>query len=387
MIPNGWIKTTVSAVAEVVTGTTPSTSDQNNFNGSIPFVSPGDLGGRKYIDTASKYLSEKGASKARLIPSGSTLFTCIGSTIGKTGMAGRALTTNQQINAAVPKDISEEYLYYALCHIAEHVKRIAGVQAVPLINKSEFEQQIILMPLTKSLQNKIASILSTWDLAIEKAGRLIDAKQLRLRAFRERYLQNTQHSNRIKLQSVTRESTERNGARLGREAIMAVTKLAGMRPMKEETIAACIDRYKVVKRQAFAYNPMRLNIGSIAMSPFNKDVLVSPDYVVFECDESKLLPGYLNHLRFSLHWRNYFESAGSGSVRVRIYYDDLAAFTFGLPPVEMQRRIVNVLDALVLEIDLLKQQADALRQQKRGLMQKLLTGAWTVKPEREPGNG
>ena len=160
---------------------------------------------------------------------------------------------------------------------------------------------------------------------------------------------------------------------------MAVTKLVGMRPMKEETIAASIERYKVVKPRAFAYNPMRLNIGSIVMSLFEGDVLVSPDYVVFECDESRLLPGYLNHLRFSGQWRNYFETAGNGSVRVRIYYDDLGAFTFNLPPLETQRRVINVLDAATLEIEKLRQYRDALQKQKRGLMQKLLTGQWRIK--------
>jgi hypothetical protein len=124
----------------------------------------------------------------------------------------------------------------------------------------------------------------------------------------------------IKLHEVTQELIARNGTSLGRDAIMAVTKQVGMRPMREETIAANIERYKVVPPNAFAYNPMRLNIGSIAISPFDRDVLVSPDYVVFACDDSKLLPSYLQHLRHSHKWKSHFELAGNGSVRVRIYY-------------------------------------------------------------------
>ena len=148
--------------------------------------------------------------------------------------------------------------------------------------------------------------------------------------------------------------------------------------MREETIAASVERYKIVRPRAFAYNPMRLNVGSIAMSPFDRDVLVSPDYVVFECDESKMLPGYLNHLRRTRHWSSFFDVAGSGSVRVRIYYDDLAAFTFPLPTIEEQRRVVAVLDTAAAEIDVLARYAAALRRQKRGLMQKLLTSKWRV---------
>jgi type I restriction enzyme S subunit len=157
---------------------------------------------------------------------------------------------------------------------------------------------------------------------------------------------------------------------------MGVTNDRGMRPMREETIASSIERYKVLRPSAFAYNPMRLNVGSIAMSPFDNDVLVSPDYVVFECEESKLLPGYLNHLRLTRHWATFFDVAGSGSVRVRIYYDDLAAFSFPLPSIEKQRLAVDLLDTAVAEIEALAKYAGALCRQKRGLMQNLLTGKW-----------
>jgi type I restriction enzyme S subunit len=156
--------------------------------------------------------------------------------------------------------------------------------------------------------------------------------------------------------------------------------------MREETIAANIERYKVVPPNAFAYNPMRLNIGSIAISSFDCDVLVSPDYVVFACDDSKLLPSYLQHLRHTQKWKSYFELAGNGSVRVRIYYGDLGRFTFLLPPIDVQARLVRLLDAASLEIALLSKRADALRTQKRGLMQKLLTGQWRLSPSKEmPG--
>ncbi len=233
---------------------------------------------------------------------------------------------------------------------------------------------MILPPV--DVQAKIAAVLGDWYGAIEKTEKLVAAKDQLLGHLRGQLLRRPIQAARVKLQTVTRELTARNGARLGRGAIMAVTKQVGMRPMREETIAATIERYKVVPGRCFAYNPMRLNIGSIAMSPFHTDVLVSPDYVVFECDESRLLPGYLNHIRYSRHWKSHFETAGNGSVRVRIYYDDLGAFSFELPPVEIQAGIVTLLDAAALELDLLRQHAEALRVQKRGLMKKLLTGQW-----------
>lgn len=272
--------------------------------------------------------------------------------------------------------------YVAVVLQGEHARRHFRKVAKPAVAQASINQDdvrsITIAVYPKQAQRKIAEALAVWDTATEKTERLIAAKSQLLSRLRDHHLLRPEGAQRTKLHAVTRESTERNGARLGRDAIMAVTKQSGMRPMRGETIAASVERYKVVRPMAFAYNPMRLNIGSIAISPFPADVLVSPDYVVFECDESKLLPSYLNHLRLSRHWISYFESAGNGSVRVRIYYDDLGAFAFDLPPLDQQRRIVKALDSTVLEMEMLTKYVEALKTQKRGLMQKLLTGQWQV---------
>ncbi len=88
-----------SEVAEIVTGSTPSTKDPDNYGELIPFVKPPDLNGSIIYETGS-YLSEKGSKLARVIPRNSVLVGCIGS-LGKIGIAGRELATNQQINALV----------------------------------------------------------------------------------------------------------------------------------------------------------------------------------------------------------------------------------------------------------------------------------------------
>ena len=52
-----------------------------------------------------------------------------------------------------------------------------------------------------------------------------------------------------------------------------------------------------------------------------------------------------------------------------------------LPPLNEQQEISETLSSARQEIDLLKQLADKYKTQKRGLMQKMLTGEWRVKPE------
>lgn len=235
-------------------------------------------------------------------------------------------------------------------------------------------------------QRKIAEILRTWDEAIEKLETLRGKEikrleglraallfgELRLASFHQKW--QPRH-----LSEVTRELTARNGKKkLGREMVMGVTNAQGLVPMREQTIAEDIGRYKRLPPQAFAYNPMRINVGSIAMNDGPREVLVSPDYVVFACDPKELDPDYLDHLRKTRWWNHYINSGGSGSVRKRTYYSDLAAMKLPLPDLTEQQEIARVLNAARDEVDMTQRRIEALQRQKRGLMQNLLTGEWRV---------
>jgi type I restriction enzyme, S subunit len=159
---------------------------------------------------------------------------------------------------------------------------------------------------------------------------------------------------------------------------MGVTKAKGIVPMREQTIGGDLSRYKIRPPRAVAYNPMRINVGSIAMSRSISEVLISPDYVLFVCKDGLLDPDYFDHLCNTHWWSHHITESGTGSVRQRIYYDDLAALRIVLPPFEQQTKIANCLNHAKREIELIESQIAALEKQKRGLMQKLPTGEWRV---------
>ncbi len=371
-------------MATFMGGSTPSRARPEYFGGGIPWVKTTDLNNGRITET-EETLTALGLSKSscKLIPANAVLVAMYGgfNQIGRTGLLLHESAINQALTAILPnpQKLDPAFLLEWLNFRVAYWKRFAGSSRKdPNITKGDIAD--FPVPSTPIDQQKaLVRVLSQWNAAVEITELLLALKSKRLNDLRDIHLQTPQHSTLKKLHAVTRESTDRNGKQLGREAIMAVTKQVGMRPMREETIAATIERYKVVRPQGFAYNPMRLNIGSIAMSNFETDVLVSPDYVVFECDKSKLLPGYLNHLRFSRHWKSFFEAAGNGSVRVRIYYYDLGTFAIQLPPIDKQERVIKLLDTTALEIEKLALYAKALRQQKRGLMNKLLTGQWRMR--------
>jgi hypothetical protein len=111
----------------------------------------------------------------------------------------------------------------------------------------------------------------------------------------------------------------------------------------------------------FAYNPMRLNIGSIAYCTAEQGAgLVSPDFVVFGCDENHVVPEFLKYLIEGPEWIRWTTAAGVGSVFVRIYYKELARMPLSLPLLCEKRAIVSILGALNDKIKLNRRMNETL---------------------------
>ena len=178
VIPVDWEVKKLFEISDLATGNTPPTNDPTNYGDEFLFVSPADLGKGKWITQTEKKLSKKGFSISRKFPKNSILFTCIGSTIGKSGMAQMELTSNQQINAVIPSSkYANEFIFYALDYISPRIKLLAGEQAVPIVNKTLFGETLLAIPPTKSEQTAIATALSDTDALIENLEKLIAKKR------------------------------------------------------------------------------------------------------------------------------------------------------------------------------------------------------------------
>lgn len=237
-------------------------------------------------------------------------------------------------------------------------------------------------------QRRIAAYASMMVFNIAKTSALISAKKMMKRGLAQQLLTGRKRFHeygqaataglphdwrRVSLSDVTKELTDRNNSTIGIDRTMGVFKGTGLQRMRDHVRANDLRRYKVLPPDAFAYNPMRLNIGSIARSHLAHDCLVSPDYVVFRTETDWLAPAYLDQFRKSAHWSNYVKPAGSGSVRVRIYYRDLARLRIPLPPIREQLRIAEVLGELDHEIEILEALVIAQIAQKRVLVRTLLS--------------
>lgn len=139
-IPKEWEVKPLYEVGEAVTGTTPPSVDPLAWGSGTPFITPSEIADDRPIADSERQVSARGLRYVRLLPEKTIVVVCIGSTIGKVGITATASCTNQQINAVLPYEgIHPEYLFLAIrMHIGQ-LRGLAGLQAVPIVNKTSFE--------------------------------------------------------------------------------------------------------------------------------------------------------------------------------------------------------------------------------------------------------
>jgi len=170
-----WEEKKLGEIGDIITGNTPTTSNEEFYNGEYHFVSPFDINEKRFFEKTKTTLTKLGFSKGRKIRAGSSLFVCIGSTIGKVAQNKIDCITNQQINSIVPsEDFNDDFVFSLLENHSSKIKMLAAEQAVPIINKTTFSKYIVLIPSLPE-QTKIASFLTAVD---DKLSSLKKKKQL-----------------------------------------------------------------------------------------------------------------------------------------------------------------------------------------------------------------
>lgn len=139
----------IAALADVVTGNSPSRADADNFGDSIEWIKSDNLGG-DVAKLADEWLSEQGRRKARIAPAGSILVTCIAgspTSIGKASLVDRDVAFNQQINAILPSPkVNATFLLGQLKTAPELVRAKSTGGMKGLVNKSAFQSIEVLSP-------------------------------------------------------------------------------------------------------------------------------------------------------------------------------------------------------------------------------------------------
>lgn len=400
-VPRAVNKTEIIPLKEagvLKSGGTPNKGNSIYWGGDYPWVTAKDLKVPVLKDSIDK-LTDEGAGHAKIAPQNSLLILVRGMTLFKDVpicLASRDLAFNQDIKALVPKKgIDSNYLLLflrskkrELLGFVDSAGHGTGRLNIDLLKNLN----IVLPPLPE--QKAIADLLTTWDEVIEKMERLIKAKEKRFKRLLNDLINKGRNNHSWKgfnLSDLCSPITRKNNVNETNVLTSSAQNglVSQMEYYNKSVSAENLTDYYLLKKGDFAYNRSSAKgypYGAIKrLDKYNQGVL-STLYICFSlktgapCESDFLLylfeSGSLNR-----ELRTVCQEGARSHGLLNITKTDFFGIKVFLPDQSEQKQIVSSLNAAQQEIELHKQLADKYKTQKRGLMQKMLTGVWRVKPE------
>ncbi|MFR9545895.1 MAG: restriction endonuclease subunit S [Rikenellaceae bacterium] len=374
VIPKDWEVRRLGEIAHLTSGATPLRSNNLYFDGGIiPWIKTTDLN-NSTLNKSEECVTNKALDETsiKILPKGTVLVAMYGgfNQIGRTALLGIDSTINQALCAlllnksiALPKYV----LYWLNAKVALWRNFAASSRKDPNITSKDVSHfPIVIPPLAE--QERIAEVLGTWDVAIEKQGALVDALTRRKRALMQQLLtarkrlpnfsapwQEVELGELLDYEQPTKylvKSTEYDNSYTTPVLTAGKTFILGY---TDEEFGVC-EKLPVILFDDFTTASKFVGFKFKVKSSAAKLLYAKGDYdirFVFEAMQNiRYIVG--GHER---HWISKF-----------------AYITILIPTIEEQKAIAQILTTADKEIELATTKLNSLRTQKRALMQQLLTG-------------
>ena len=289
------------------------------------------------------------------------------------------------------KNNHPKFVFYALQNL--RLDRFYAGSGVPTLNRNDVHKQSILVP-PPSEQRAIASLLETWDTAIEKTEALIAAKEKQFKWLLKTFISDQQDNHRWRKVKLGRFGTFYKGRGITKADLVEcgipclryaeiytkydgiVNELSSSVSPDAATKATPIQSGDIIFA---ASGETAAEIGKAIAFVGHYSAVAGGDTVIFRDHGQE--PAYLAHALNDADATRQKARLGKGQSVVHIHIPELFQVYVPLPPLHEQRKIVKILATWDTAIEKTKALAEQYRTQKRGLMQKLLTGKWRIQLE------
>lgn len=350
-----WKIVELKAIADVTMGQSPKSEFYNDIGEGTPFLQGNKTFGDKY-PTFELYTTsvKKVARKDSVIMS-------VRAPVGDLNIAPFDLCIGRGVCSLEIKKGSNEFLYYLLkSNIPRLLNRESGT-VFGSINKKDIETFEIKIPKDIELQNNITSILVTIDNLIRNKKAINKNLEEQIETIYNSFFVYYDDFSKEELEEyeiglipkdwelmslgeVTTNIKEKVGSDDYKvfSAVNTGNLILSEEYFDKQVYSKNIEKYIVVKQKEFAYNPARINIGSIGRNDFNYDGCVSPVYVAFKVEE-----GYENFMNMyikSNRFNQWVLTLSSGSVRQTLNYADFSIIKIAYPPKDLVNKFNKVYD-------------------------------------------
>ena len=270
----------------------------------------------------------------------------------------------------IKEEFNTKYIFYAFQNI--NWKKYDESTGVPSLSCKTIEEILYYIP-NKDEQDKISTFITLLDKKIELQQRKIETLKIYKKGLIQKMYQKN-YNNKIKMEKILIQKSIRN-TNDENYNVYSVSNKDGFILQTEQfkdRIVASEDtkNYKVVEKDDFAYNPARINVGSIARMKKDTKGIISPMYICFKCNE-KILPEYLEYFFESSKFTYEMNKRLEGSVRMCLSYESMLNIPIELPNKNEQEEISKMLNNLSDKIKLEEEKWIKLKKLKKGLLQKM----------------
>lgn len=381
-----WKTSTIGDFTTSFSGGTPTAGASEFYGGNIPFIRSGEI----HESKTELFLTEAGLnnSSAKVVEKGTLLYALYGATSGEVGISQIKGAINQAILAIYPnKTVDKRFLAN---YLQSHKEKIVGellqggqgnlsgalVKSISVTYPNNREQQTI-SDYVDSLDSQISA--STSRLASLKQMKAASLQamfpqegktvpKIRFKGFEEEW-------KKVSFKDFTFHAGTKNRDNLPLESY-SISNEFGFKPQNEQfenggTMTQADKRmYYIVSPNSFAYNPARINVGSLGYYEGKEDVIVSSLYEVFKTDDTICD-------KFLLYWfktdifQKMIEQFQEGGVRLYFFYDKMCKCSLMRPSLAEQQAIASYLTSLDRQISLQSQRLEKLKQIKSACLDKM----------------
>lgn len=388
-----WKAPSIGEVFELRNGYTPSKA-VNEFweGGTIPWFRMEDIrtnGG--FLKDAIQHITPLAVKGAGLFEKNSIILATT-ATIGVHAMLIADSLANQRFtNFRVRKSLSNSYidnfLYYSFFNIDEWSKKNTNSGGLLSVNMPLLVKQPLYSP-CKQEQQAIASYFTSLDSQISAStSRLASLKQMKAASLQAMFPQEGETVPKIRFKGFEGEwknvsfkdftfhAGTKNRDNLPLESY-SISNEFGFIPQNEQfenggTMTQADKRmYYIVSPNSFAYNPARINVGSLGYYEGNEDVIVSSLYEVFKTDDT-ICDNFLLYWFKTNIFQKMIEQFQEGGVRLYFFYDKMCKCSLKRPSLAEQQAIASYFTSLDRQISLQSQRLEKLKQIKSACLDKM----------------
>lgn len=373
-----WNTSSIEEQFELYSGNTPSRMDKKQFDGTVNWITSGELKEHYIADTKEKISDEAVKSNnLKLLPVGTFVIAIYGleadGVRGTCSITASESTISQACMAFISKkDIANEFLY-AWYKKHGNVIGIRYAQGTKQQNLSYdiIEKFNISYPCIEE-QKKLIRFISLIDERIATQNKIIEKLETLIKGIVELAFSHAATSNTLGCYITQISQRNKTGKDL---PVLSVSNKHGFVEQSEQfedRIIASDDtsNYKIVDINDFAYNPARINVGSIARLKDKECGIVSPMYICFRTSKD-ILPEYLELFFKTVTFSFEVGKRLEGSVRLCLSYESLCEIVIPIISIREQQSLVKMVTTFHSKLDVEKGFLSSYQSQKQCLLSQM----------------